>query len=231
MSRGKDVIIPCNDYCEATDCKITLINIGARKGQKPVAVDISITGNQIDHDLDSVCFDTGAGYTLIPLSLAEKLQIDCSPPSGYQVSYGVGGVSFGFETVETIVILIEGDNGTCCAYINPFVQITTAPSIAAEASVFKKIPAKELDLMLPNIKEISKYSWKLSSSTEKHPLLGRRLKLENTNESDPRPWILIGRDWQKYFEPFTVRSDGFAFRQSTDSVRALELARDLLDSI
>lgn len=159
------------------------------------------------YGIKSITMDSGAGYTILPESLATLL--DISRPKGLENKYyifsGVGGTSVCFFSSDPLLVGIEDEDGKSVERaIPPFFLTNYAPSITSEGQLLAQEehqPHTEqvVDFISPPFQHCDDYTVKVSSPNRKFPPLSRRLKLE-VDVGKMMDYVLIGRDWQKRFK-------------------------------
>ena len=159
------------------------------------------------YGIKSITMDSGAGYTILPESLA--LPLDISRPNSkenkYYIFSGVGGMSVCFFSYEPLLVGIEDENGNKVERtITPFFLTNYAPSVTSEGQLlaqeeYQPHTEQVIDFISPPFQYCDDYTVKVSSPLRKFPPQDRRLKLE-VDVGKEMDYILIGRDWQEEFK-------------------------------
>jgi len=154
----------------------------------------------------NIIVDSGASSTVFPESFAER--IDVREPTEnegrYYIFSGVGGASVGFISLDRIVIGVQDDKGRLEWAVLPFFLTKFAPSITCESKLLSRkelqpYTGKAVDFICPPFKYRNDYMLEVYSPDEDFSPLERRLKLE-VNTGLDMDYILIGRDWQRWFD-------------------------------
>jgi len=159
------------------------------------------------YGIKSITMDSGAGYTILPESLALPLDIyrPNEKENKYYIFSGVGGMSVCFFSHEPLLVGIEDENGNKVERtITPFFLTNYAPSVTSEGNLLAQgehQPHTEqvIDFISPPFQYCDDYSVKVSSPLKKFSPQDRRLKLE-VDVGKEMDYILIGRDWQEEFK-------------------------------
>jgi hypothetical protein len=154
-----------------------------------------------------ILMDTGAGGTLLPLKLAEALDID-EPPAEedhWILVHGIGGVTVGFRPITPITISLTDKRGDVVSTdIYPTIQTCWAPSFSAIRDHMETWKGRTSwpkaisnSVAVPFSIDPEGFTASVQAPVDDCPILCRRPRLQAAAQRDEflSP-ILIGRDWQ-----------------------------------
>lgn len=114
----------------------------------------------------------------------------------------MGGASIAFVSLDTIIVVVEDENGRLEGPVYPLFLTAFALSITSEGkllSQYQPHTEKISDFLSPPFECQDDYTIEVRSPNEKFPTLRRRLRLE-VDVGSEMDYILIGRDWQRWFD-------------------------------
>ena len=158
------------------------------------------------YSVNSIVMDSGASSTLFPPNFAERLDVNAPTENEerYYIFSGVGGGCIAFVSFDLIMIGIQDDRNKVENVVHPFFLAKSAPSITCEGKLLslkelQPYTGKAVDFICPPLKYLDDYMVEVHSPEEDFLPLERRLKLE-VNTGLDMDYILIGRDWQRWFD-------------------------------
>ena len=158
------------------------------------------------YGVNSIVLDSGSACMAFPDNFAEKLSVK-RPTKGeerYYIFSGVGGASIGFVSLDLIMVGVRDDKSKLEWPVLPFFLTRFAPSITCEGKLLSQeelqpYTGEVVDFICPPFEYHNDYMVEVRSPDVLFPPLKRRLKLE-VNTGLDMDYILIGRDWQRWFD-------------------------------
>ncbi len=153
--------------------------------------------------------DTGASLTLIPVALAQALQLEEPDPNAerWVITKGVGGVNIGYVPEEPITLEITGKNNEFVSNdIYPVVHLGCAPVFSAieeHLERFQRITfQKSIShfVFVPYALTDDRLGASITIPDEICPIIGKRPCLSDPKTNMGLQMIIIGRDWQRVFK-------------------------------
>jgi hypothetical protein len=158
------------------------------------------------YGIREITLDPGASSTVLPLEFAKKLDIPepREDEAVYRVLFGVGGTSVGLKSQVPIKVGVEDGKQSLEGIIWPLCLIKHAPSITCEGRLLSEPRYQPhtqgvIPFISPPFQYRDDYTAEVRSPDGEFPKEKRRLKLE-VNTGQDMDYILIGRDWQRWFD-------------------------------
>ena len=158
---------------------------------------------------DSILMDTGATLTLIPVGLADALQLEepKADSERWVITMGVGGVNIGYVPEEPIALEITGKHNALVSNdIYPVVYLGCAPVFSAISEHLEKFKRPTFPkcvlpfVLLPYKVDRNKFGASVAVPDEECALLEKRPCLSDPATNTGLSFVIIGRDWQRKFK-------------------------------